>query len=332
MTTQRDRALCSAALSIASLFGCLSNDELPFTQVRAPADAESVTSGAGAEIDVSGADSDAREGTDLEDTPELDLALPRDDMAPSAEAREVDVGEEPTEPSAVAPVSACDASGLILCDNFEAATPGFFPPDELWLPELPGCGSHRVESSGVSHSGARALRADADGYPECMLHASLSLESPVHLRTWIRLDAAATSQNQYVSVLELGAREDRDDPELRVGVRSAADNLCPGLPGVDVSMGGLAGGPRTECSGVVLEAERWYCLQASVSMEGRRLEVSLQVDAQPAVEQAYTGLDAAWNAGDLYLKLGRASYGGPAAGAVWHDDVALGTEPIPCEP
>jgi hypothetical protein len=333
MTTQRDRALCSVALTIASLSGCLSNDEVPFTRVRAPANAGGVSSGAGSEVDVGGsAASDAPEILGMEGSTELDLALPRDDMAASAEARDAEVDEAPAAPSALAPVSPCAVEGLLSCDDFEAATPGSFPSDQPWLPELPGCGSHRVEESGVSHSGGRALRAGAEGYPECMLHASLSLEAPLYLRAWIRLDTQATSQNQYVSVLELGARDDRDDPELRIGVRSAADNLCPGAPGVDVSMGGIEGGPRTECSGVVLEAERWYCFQARLSLQARQLEVSLQVDAEPAVEAAYAGLDAAWNARDLYFKLGRASYGGPAAGAVWHDDVALGPEPIPCEP
>jgi hypothetical protein len=311
----------------------LSNDEVPFTRVRAPANADAVSTGAGSAIDVGdSAASDAAGSLDIEGSTELDLALPRDDMAPSAEARVAEVGGAPAAPSAVAPIRPCDVAGLISCDDFEAATPGSFPSDELWLPELPGCGSHRVEESGVSHSGARALRAGPEGYPECMLHASLSLDGPLHLRAWIRLDTETTSQNQYVSVLELGPRDDRDDPELRIGVRSAADNLCPGVPGVDVSMGGLAGGPRTECSGVVLEAERWYCFQARLSLSERRLEVSLQIDAEPAVEQVYAGLDAAWNTRDLYVKVGRASYGGPAAGAVWHDDVALGPEPIPCEP
>lgn len=311
----------------APLCGCLSNEEIPFTRVRAPAEAEVVTGGAGSGIVAN--DRAASDVLDQEETRELDL--PRDGMPTSAEALAMDAGAAPA-PSGVAPVGPCDAAGLLLCDDFEAATAGSFPSDEAWLPELSGCGSHRVEESAVSHSGARALRANADGYPECMLHASLSLERPLYLRAWIKLEADALSQDQYISLLELGARDDRDDPELRVGVRSAADSLCPGRPGVDVSIGGLAGGPSTECSGVVLEKERWYCFQARLSMEDRQLEVSLQVDVQPAVERAYAELDAAWNARDLYFKLGRASYGGAATGAVWHDDVALGPEPVPCEP
>lgn len=260
----------------------------------------------------------------------LDLALPRDDMAAGTNARE----QEPGEPGAsdVAPVGPCDAAGLLLCEDFEALTPGVFPSLEPWLPELAGCGSHRVEAEGVSHSGLRALRAGADGYPECMLHAGLGLETAVYVRTWVRLDAGATSRNQYVSLLELGPRADRDDPELRIGVRSAGDNLCPSAPGVDVSVGGLTGGPSTACSGVVLAEERWHCFQARLALDGGQLEVSLQIDEQLAVEQAYAGLDASWNARELYIKLGRASYGGPAAGSVWHDDVALGAEPIPCGP
>jgi hypothetical protein len=332
MTTWGGRTVCGVALSIVPLCGCLSNDEIPFTRVHAPADADAVTSGTGSEVDMSGsAASEALDGLEAEQQ-ELDLAPAGGDMTASVEARETDVEQAPAAAGVVAPVRPCDATGLLLCDDFEAAVPDSFPSDELWLPELAGCGSHRVEESGVSHSGVRALRADANGYPECMLHATLGLESPLYVRAWVRLEAEATSQNQYVSLLELGPRNDRDDPELRVGVRSAADSLCPGVPGVDLSMGGLAGGPSTECSGVELQVERWYCFQARLSMLERRLEVSLQIDEQPVVERAYAELDDAWNAGELYFKVGRASYGGAAMGSVWHDDVALGHEPIPCGP
>lgn len=334
--TTNPRGALSAALIAVPLCGCLSNDEASFTTVRVPAGAEPGTADAGApEVDTSAWLPRRVPARGAERTPELELALPLNPLATASNAGEPAPALMETEMEASSGVptpGACDADGLIVCDDFESALPGLFPGGEAWLPELSGCGSHSVEELGVSRSGARALRAQAGGYPECMLHASVSLDNPIYVRSWVRLDASAASGEQYISLLELGPRDDRDDPELRIGVRPENDSLCPGVPGVDLSIGGLAGGPSTECSGVVLEQERWYCLQARVSMQGRRLTVSLEVDAQLAAEVTYAGLDAAWNARDLYFKLGRASYGGPAVGPVWHDDVALGSEPLPCGP
>lgn len=331
MTTQRRNAPYAAAL-IIPFCGCLSDEETLFSPVDVPEMAPTLAPGTNpSQPDAQRAP--AAPAGDAEELPEV--VLPSNPSAAANAGEEaplpaLDAEADPAAPPR-APVGSCDARGLFLCDDFEATAPGLFPSSEPWLAELPGCGSHGVQESAMSRSGARALRAGVGGYPECMLHAELSAESPVYVRSWIRLDAGARSQN-YISLVELGPREDRDDPELRIGVRSAADSLCPGVPGVDVSIGGLGGGPRTECSGVVLEAERWYCFQARLAMQERRLEVSLDIDGEPAVEGEYTGLDAAWSARQLYLKVGRASYGGSPAGSVWHDDVALGAKPIPCEP
>ena len=89
------------------------------------------------------------------------------------------------------------------------------------------------------------------------------------------------------------------------------------LPGVDVSVSGLGSGPHTECSGVPLEPERWYCLQAHVTEGAQRLAVSVSLDGEPLVDRDFTDLAAAWMGSDLYLKLGQAAYGPAGAGAIW---------------
>jgi hypothetical protein len=169
-----------------------------------------------------------------------------------------DEGEASSEP-----FDACAASELLWCETFEDATSGEFPNASQWLAELPGCGTHVVDdAAGVSFSGSKALRADTGGYPECMLHADLSGETDVFVRSFVRLGAEPDLLGQYVSLLEWGPLQSQDEPEIRVGLRpNDGSGLCKEAPGLDVSVSGLPDGSATDCTGFSFEAERWYCVQ-----------------------------------------------------------------------
>jgi len=262
--------------------------------------------------------------------PREDQAQPQAEPAEDAERSEAEL---PPLPPAREP---CFEEGLLLCETFEGAASGSFPATDPWLAELPGCGTHVVEESGVSVSGVRALRANSGGYPECMLHAELGRElgeeTDLYIRSWVRLGPEPELREVYLSLLELGPRESQDEPELRIGLRPSGGSLCEAAPGLDVSVSGIGGGSATDCSGVVLEPERWYCLQAHVTRAGQRLGVSLAVDGESVLEQEYERLGRGWDAADSYLKLGQAAYGPSARGAVWHDDVAVGRQPLSCAP
>jgi hypothetical protein len=237
---------------------------------------------------------------------------------------------QPSPAPTPAAVDPCPASGnFLLCDSFEASAAGSFPQSAGWLPELAGCGTHVVDAAGPSVSGMHALRADAGGYPECMLHAAVSGENDLYVRTHVLL-GPGTEPGQYLSLLEFGTRASQDDPELRIGIRAAGDGTCAAAPGLDVSGSGLSGGAKTACSGLTLEQQRWYCLEAHLVRNDRQLSVSVSVDGASAVDASFTGTNA-WAAPDLFVKLGRADYGKSGPGSVWHDDVAISREPLPCD-
>jgi len=266
----------------------------------------------------------------------LELAPSSGEDGEQQEAAEETSRSEAELPPVVAPAAAprgsCSEPGLLFCETFEGAASGAFPGASPWLAELPGCGTHVVDESGVSASGVKALRANSGGYPECMLHADLGDERDLYVRSWVRLGAEPQLREVYLSLLELGPQESQDEPELRIGLRPSGGSLCKTAPGLDVSVSGIAGGPATDCSGVVLEPERWYCLQAHVTREGSRLGVRLAVDGEDVLEQEYERLGPGWNGPGSFLKLGQAAYGPSARGAVWHDDVAVGRQPLSCAP
>ena len=66
--------------------------------------------------------------------------------------------------------------------------------------------------------------------------------------------------------------------------------------------------------------------------QARNLDYELSVDGAGVLSASGVRLGPNWNDRDWYLKVGRAAYGESAAGSVWHDDVAVGQEPVPCGP
>jgi hypothetical protein len=241
-------------------------------------------------------------------------------------APELAPGAAPAEPAV--PLDPCGLEGLILCDSFETAAVDLFPAAEGWLPELAGCGSHRVDGAGPSFSGTQALRADDGGYPECMLHADSSGEAEVFVRTRVYLGDGEALIGQYLSLLEFGARPDQDDPELRIGVRPTNDNICA-TPGLDVTGTGLSTGSRTDCTGFVLEPARWYCIEGHLTRSDGNLSLTLSVDGEEIIARDFVGAPV-WDGSDLFVKVGRAAYGASGSGTVWHDDVAVSRQPTPC--
>lgn len=216
--------------------------------------------------------------------------------------------------------------GAILCDDFESASVGAFPDSGVWDPN--SCTSHVVDDS-VAHGGTRSLRAGAEQYPACMAHANIASESEVYARSWIQLGAASSESGHEIGFLEFGPTL-ADNPEVRVGVRNN-DSVCASAPGVEVTADGVAGGERTTCSGVALDANRWYCLEVHFTRAPGSISFGVQIDGNSVVaETTYTDAIAAWNDGPLFLKLGRSSYGGNNVFPVWHDDVVVSSAPVGC--
>ena len=224
----------------------------------------------------------------------------------------------------------CEGDGIFLCDEFEASALNVFPNAAHWLPN--DCQTHVVDATVPAHGGGQSLKG-VNNYPACMVHADVAAHQDIYVRSWIRLGAASSESGHHVGLLEFGPTFN-DDPELRVGIRDGGDACSPSYtngPGVDVTVGGLAMGERTSCSGVALDPDRWYCFSVHLQRQTDSVTFSVDIDGAAVVpETTHTGLNAEWNQGTFYFKLGRSSYGGNNVWPVWHDDVALSTSPLPC--
>ncbi len=220
----------------------------------------------------------------------------------------------------------CDAPGIFLCDDFEGATAGSFPVLAEWLDNP--CSSHVVDAA-TGYESAQSLKAVYQ-YNDCMVHADVTAHEDIYLRSFVKLGAPSSMSGHHIGLLEFGPKI-QDDPELRIGIRDGGD-ACAGNAGIDVTVGGLPIGEKTSCSGVSLEQDTWYCLEAHVERDlPSLLRFSLWLDgAEIVAETSYEPVNADWVSEIFYFKFGRSSYGGDVTFPVWHDDVALGTERIGC--
>ena len=219
----------------------------------------------------------------------------------------------------------CADGTAFLCDGFEDATSGVFPDDGVWIANQ--CTSHTVDGT-VARTGEQSLRAGAEMYPACMAHADISSQTDVHARSWIRLGASSTQSGHEVGLLEFGPTN-ADNPEVRVGFRDN-DSVCVAAPGLEVTVDGVEGGERTSCSGVALDAERWYCLEVHFSRSPGRITFGVKVDGDTVVPETEYADATAWGDGPMFLKLGRSAYGGNQTWPVWHDDVVVSSQPVGC--
>jgi hypothetical protein len=219
----------------------------------------------------------------------------------------------------------CDTADIV-CDDFESAALGQFPNGPAW--DVNSCTSHVVDAT-VAHAGVQSLRGGAEQYPACMAHTSLDGENELYARSWIRLGAASSESGHEIGFMEFGPTL-ADNPEVRVGVRND-DSVCAQAPGVEVTADGIAGGERTSCSGLALDADRWYCLEVHFARAAGSITFSVSIDGSVVVpETTHTEAVAAWSEGPLFMKLGRSSYGGNNVFPVWHDDVVVSTSPVGC--
>jgi hypothetical protein len=233
MATIRENARYGTALWVVVTAGCVATDQPLFETVAAP---ELRADPVGGSAPSSAAPAAAPEPQPLAEQAPLPISLEPPVMALQAEALPSPEPPAPEPPPALPEPSVfepCSSPGLLLCDTFEADAVGSFPAAEHWLDELPGCGTHRVGEVDVGPP-SRALLSQQGGYPECMLHADLGEQADFYVRSRVRLGPEPELREQYLSLLEIGARAAQDEPELRVGSRPSGGSLCGNTPGLDV--------------------------------------------------------------------------------------------------
>ena len=226
----------------------------------------------------------------------------------------------------------CGASGLLLCDDFEARTPGMQPMAMPWAASNCFDMAHVLKVDGaLAHSGSLSLVSQGIPYADCQMHADLGTQNDFYVRAWVYYAAGSVDQFEAheVTVFELVPAASTDDPAIRVGFRG---NTC--LPeGVELNITG--GMEQTGCTGVKPVADRWTCYELHVQSSAAGTIADLSIGGMDQSYMNHGSPQLQILNPDLksvrYLRLGARSYSGSYAPLVYVDDIAVGTLPIGCQ-
>jgi hypothetical protein len=233
----------------------------------------------------------------------------------------------------------CGAAGLIVCDDFDLSAAAGPPSTTNWQPQ-PDWQSERILIDATkSVSGPNSVSLVGTTYGVELVR-SVGLPPPdntFYVRVRMQLEKSTGDMGGHIAFIEGAEAEDDSGEELRFGASHGMLDL-----NVQPGTKGSGGGEKTQFSngdvdvpssgapGVVLEANRWYCIEAL--FDGKNHEFRLWVDGSEIAglhvsdwKQGRSG----WSPSYAFVKIGAQNFSG-STGRVFYDDVAIGTSPIGC--
>ncbi|MDX2019213.1 MAG: hypothetical protein SF187_03165 [Deltaproteobacteria bacterium] len=234
--------------------------------------------------------------------------------------------------------SGCTGQGVLFCDNFDKAAANSEPAAPFWVPQPAWQNDRNKIVSTQSHSPPHSVTVTAASYGSHLIAAMgfPPVDNSFFVRVFMRLEKSTKDMGGHVDFIEGAESETDAGEELRLGAsHGIVDvNLIPGNKG-------SGGGEKTQFSngdvdiprdtgGVVLEAGRWYCIEAH--FDGKNHQFHLWIDDKEQAtmnvsdwKQGRTG----WSPAYKFLKIGGQNFSGQM-GRAWYDDVAVGSKRIGC--
>ncbi|MGH1346419.1 MAG: hypothetical protein ACRBN8_32940 [Nannocystales bacterium] len=222
----------------------------------------------------------------------------------------------------------------IVCDDFEDGL------DAIWAYTGAPGNMPNVDDT-VARSGSQSLTFPSTDTQGAFVYPTRGLptaDNRVFARAYVRFAQPMAQMGGHVSYL-VAADAPSNGAEMRLG---ASTNFGSGDVMVDVNLlgsgpeytqfsnGAVTGGEPSDAPGVVLDANTWYCIEAT--FDGANDEFRLSIDGAEISamhvtdwQQGVTG----WSPMYSVLKIGGQNYSG-ALGQVWFDDVAVSSSPIGC--
>lgn len=222
--------------------------------------------------------------------------------------------------------SPCHArSGLLACDDFEAATPGAVPASP-WSTAINGDGTVTVDASSPAHSGTKSVHVHGTGFQTLLVYhdaATLPQASGrFYVRAFLRLAEALTPGHNTFVLADTFAAPGAGNT-LRLGEQNSM---------LMMTVGGDAHGYLSNQNyytdhlpGVAFKVAAYSCLELLLDAPHTEIEVwvdGMDIPDLHVTDLAHENYDA--------LRFGFEKYAGPESD-IWYDDIALGTERIGCD-
>lgn len=232
----------------------------------------------------------------------------------------------------------CQAPGILFCDNFDKSAPKSEPAGPNWRPQPAWQNDRNKVDASQSHSPPHSVLVTPTSYgSQLIVGMGFPLtDNSFYVRVFMRLEKSSKDMGGHVSFIEGAEAQGDEGEELRLGSsHGIVDvNLIPGSKG-------NGSGEKTQFSngdvdiprddkGVVLDADRWYCLEAHFDGKNHRFELWID-DKQQANMSVSDWKQGRMNWSPVYrfLKMGGQNFSGQM-GRVWYDDVAVGSTRIGC--
>jgi hypothetical protein len=237
-----------------------------------------------------------------------------------------------------AALKGCQAPGILFCDNFDKAAGKSEPAGPNWMPQPMWQNDRNKVDDSQSHSPPHSVLVTPASYGSQLIAAMgfPPADNSFYVRVFMRLEKSSKDMGGHVSFIEGAEAEGDAGEELRLGSsHGIVDvNLIPGSKG-------NGSGEKTQFSngdvdiprddkGVVLEAGRWYCLEAHFDGKNHRFELWIddKEQANMSVSDWKQGRTN-WSPMYKFLKIGGQNFSGQM-GRAWYDDVAVGANRIGC--
>lgn len=224
------------------------------------------------------------------------------------------------------PVTNPSCADLLLCDDFETATPGASPDPARWSlslnynPNAPPSPDVSVDNT-VSHGGSQSVRINGSGEPRDIV-ATVPVDR-LFVRAFLRLSSAPTGGGP---VLMAVGGDQNSDVRLRLWAGQVA-TLNTGN-GDSIVPNAATSGNCPECLNV--PSDTWFC--AEMFVDNAQQSVILWIDEAEAGRVTNNDWNSTWPTfpAQTNVRLGFWGLQGANATTVWIDDVAIGSERIGC--
>lgn len=221
----------------------------------------------------------------------------------------------------------CAGAGVLLCEDFEATTPGETPGAPWSLAVNGQAGTVSVDDVIPAHGGAHSLRVSSGGNYQTFLALRGAPVFPapnpaLYVRVHLRLaEPMTTGHNTYFKAGAADAISSNN--ETRVGVMM--EMLMINQPEGDRGFLSNESYWTDQQLGAVVPAQTWTCLEGF--FDPPNSTVTIWMNDEEVADLHRTD----WQQDPLgALHFGFEQYAGPATD-VWYDDIVVSTERIGCD-
>jgi len=235
----------------------------------------------------------------------------------------------------------CGATGLLVCDTFEATEVGAPADSAKWSAVGdPGLAPRVVDTK--HNSGQRSLYFASTNNRGVFVAAAMGLPRPdkrFHTRAFVSFVQPMSAIGGHVAFI-VAATQPENGIEVRLGASKTFGSgqamldlnfIGSGQEHTQFSNGDYTGGNGSSAPGVVFEADRWYCVETLFDGAAHELRVWVDTVEVPGLHVTDWGVGRTnWSPEYNVAKFGGQNYSG-SLGAVYYDDIAVGTGPIGCQ-